>query len=58
MELKNAKEIVNQAINVAIQKGCFNLEETQAIIHALEKINGLDDVEFGKITPIEKTSED
>ena len=53
MELQNAKEIVNQAINVAIQKGCYNLEETQAIIHALEKINGLDDVQFGEITPID-----
>jgi hypothetical protein len=52
MELKNAKEIINQAINVAIQKGCYNLDETQAIIHALEKINSLDDVEFGEITPI------
>jgi len=53
MELQNAKEIVNQAINVAIQKGCYNLEETQAIIHALEKINGLDDVQFGEITPMD-----
>ena len=53
MELKQAKEIVNQAINVAIQKGCFNLEETQAIVHALEKVNGLDDVEFGEITPVD-----
>ena len=52
MELQNAKEIINQAINVAIQKGCYNLDETQAIIHALEKINSLDDVEFGEITPI------
>lgn len=54
MELKQAKEITNQAINVAIQKGCFNLEETQAIIHALEKINKLEDVEFGDIETIEK----
>lgn len=53
MELQNAKEIVNQAINVAIQKGCYNLEETQAIIHALEKINGLNDVELGEITPVD-----
>jgi len=53
MELKKAKEIVNQAINVAIQKGCYNLDESQAIIHALEKINNLDDVEFGEIKPVE-----
>ena len=54
MELKQAKEIINQAINVAIQKGCYNLEETQAIIHGLEKINKLDDIELGEIKPIEK----
>jgi hypothetical protein len=49
MELKQAKEIINQAINIAIQKGCFNLEEVQFIIHALEKINGLDDIQFGEV---------
>lgn len=54
MELNQAKEILTQAINVAIQKGCFNLSEVEAIIPALTKIKGLDDVEFGKITPIEK----
>jgi hypothetical protein len=54
MELQKAKEIVNQAINVALTKGCFNLDESQAIVHALEKINGLDDVEFGEITPVDK----
>lgn len=54
MELKEAKEILNQAINIAIQKGCFSLDQVQAILPALTKINGLDDVEFGKITPIEK----
>ena len=52
MELKQAKEVINQAINVAIKSGCFNLDETQAIIHALEKINGMDDIEFGEITPV------
>jgi hypothetical protein len=50
MVLKQATEIINQAINVAIQKGCYNLEETQSIIHALEKINGLDDIELGEVT--------
>lgn len=54
MELNQAKEILNQAINIAIQKGCFNLNEVEAIIPALAKINGLDDIEFGEITPVEK----
>jgi hypothetical protein len=52
MELQQAKEIINQAVNVAILKGCFNLEEAQAIIHALEKVNGLSDVEFGEMEEI------
>jgi hypothetical protein len=38
-KLNQAKETINQAINVAMQKGCFNLAESQAIIHALEIIN-------------------
>lgn len=49
MELKQAKEIVNQAIDIAIQKGCFNLEEVQFIVHALEKISGLEDIKFGEV---------
>lgn len=53
MELKQAKEIINQAINVAIKSGCFDLAETQSIIHALEKINGLNDIEFGEINEID-----
>ena len=57
MELKQAKEIVNQAINVAMQKGCFNLEETQAVIHALEKINQLDDVVLGSIEKLNADQE-
>jgi hypothetical protein len=49
MELKNAKEIINQAIDVAIKKGCYNLQETKAIIHALEKINSVQDIEFESV---------
>lgn len=54
MDLKQAKEILNEAINIAVQKGCFNISQVELIIPALTKINGLDDVEFGEITPIEK----
>lgn len=53
MELQESKEIVNQAIDIAIQKGCFNLVEIQTIIKALEKINSVADVEFGEIKPVE-----
>ena len=51
-KLNQAKETINQAINIAMQKGCFNLAESQAIIHALEIINSQPDVELGEIKPI------
>ena len=54
MELKQAKQIVNSAIDMAIQKGCYSLADAQAVIQALEKINSMDDIEFGEITPLEK----
>jgi len=52
MELQNAKEIVNSAINIAMQKGCFTLQENQAIVKALEKLNSVDDIKFGEVTAI------
>jgi len=54
MELNDAKQVINQAIDVAIQKGCYNLNDTAKIIEALSRINELDDVKFGKITKVEK----
>jgi hypothetical protein len=54
LELKQAKEIINQALDIAIKKGCFGLSEVELIIPALIKINGLDDIEFGEITDIVK----
>ena len=56
MELSQAKEVINQAIDLAIRKGCYGIADAQAIIQALEKIDGLDDVEFGEITPLEKNN--
>ena len=56
-QFNQAKETINQAINVAMQKGCFNLAESQAIIHALEIINSQPDVEFGEIKPIDSEKE-
>lgn len=53
MELKDAKTILNQAIDVAIQKGAFNLNDSAQIIQALQIINELDDVKFGKIKQVE-----
>ena len=33
-----AKEIIRQALDSAIQKGCYNLYDTDLIIQALKKI--------------------
>lgn len=39
MEDKIAKQIISEALNIAIAKGCFNLIEVTNIVKALEKIN-------------------
>ena len=36
MELKQAKEILKNALNVAVQKGCFSIDEVSVIIEALK----------------------
>jgi len=54
MELKTAHQIIAEALNIAIAKGCFGLVEVQNICKAIEKIAEQPDVEFGEITPIEK----
>jgi predicted transport protein len=46
LELKQAKEIVKNALNVAVQKGCFGIDDVAVIIEALKKIQTIQDVEF------------
>ena len=46
MELKQAKEILKNALNVAVQKGCFSIDDVAVIIEALKKIESIQDVEF------------
>lgn len=48
MELSQAKQIINSAIDIALKKGCYSLGDVQSIIQALEKINSMDDIEFGE----------
>lgn len=52
MELKDAKEVVAQAINAALLKGCYNLADARVIIEALDKLTSQPEVEFGKIEPL------
>jgi len=57
MEIKTAHQIIAEALNVAIAKGCFGLVEVQNIVKALEKVTEQPDVEFGAITPITQEEE-
>jgi hypothetical protein len=46
VDLKQAKEILKNALNVAVQKGCFSIDDVAVIIEALKKIEAIQDVEF------------
>jgi hypothetical protein len=50
MNNKTAKQIVNEALNIAISKGCFGLIECSNIVKALDFLNEQPDVEFGEIS--------
>lgn len=50
METKLAKQILNEALNIAITKGCFGLVEVTNIVKALEKIEQIQEIEFKEIT--------
>jgi len=50
MELNTAKQIISEALNIAIQKGCFGLIEVQNIVKSLEKINETQDIQFDLIS--------
>ena len=50
MDNKTAKQIVTEALHIAITKGCFGLIEVTNIVKALEFLNDQPDVEFGDIS--------
>jgi hypothetical protein len=50
MEQNIAKQIISEALNIAIAKGCFNLIEVTNIVKALEKLNEEPTIEFGSVT--------
>lgn len=47
-----AKQVVNEALNIAISKGCYGLVEVTNIVLALQFINSQPDVEFGAIEEV------
>lgn len=50
MDNKTAKQIISEAMNIAIAKGCFGLVEVTNIVKAVEFLNDQPDVEFGEIS--------
>jgi hypothetical protein len=49
MDNKTSKQIIKEALNIAISKGCFNLIEVSNIVKAIEFIESQPDIEFGEI---------
>ena len=49
MDNKTSKQIIKEALNIAISKGCFNLIEVSNIVKAIEFMDSQPDVEFGEI---------
>jgi len=50
MDKKTALQVISEAMNIAIAKGCFGLLEVSNIVKAVELLNSQPDVEFGEIT--------
>lgn len=49
MDLNQAHNVIIEAINVAIIKGCYDLQSAKNIIMALDKILEQPKIEFGEI---------
>ena len=50
MKKETAVQIINEALNIAISKGCFGLVEVTNIVKAVEFISDQPDIQFGEIT--------
>ena len=50
MDNKTAKQIVTEALHIAISKGCFGLVEVTNIVKAVEFLGNQPDVEYGSVT--------
>jgi hypothetical protein len=50
MKTEQAIQILKEALNIAISKGCFGLLEVSNIVKALDYLNEQPDVQFGEIT--------
>lgn len=53
MTQENAKQVIAEALHIAISKGCYGLVETTNIVKALEVINDAPVIEFGNVEQVE-----
>jgi hypothetical protein len=49
MDNKTAKQILTEALNIAISKGCFGLIECSNIVKAIEYVNEQPDIDFNDV---------
>jgi len=47
MDISTAKQVIAEAMNIAVLKGCFNLVEVTNIVKAIEVVN--EQPEFGEL---------
>jgi len=50
MNRETAIQMVNEAMDIAIAKGCFGLIETTNIVKAIDHLENQPSIEFGEIT--------
>jgi hypothetical protein len=50
MKSEPALQILKEALNIAIAKGCFGLIETTNIVKAIDHLDNQPDIQFGEIT--------
>ena len=50
MKTETAIQILKEALNIAIAKGCFGLVETTNIVKAIDHLDNQPSIEFGEIT--------
>jgi hypothetical protein len=55
MKKDTAIQIINEALNIAIAKGCFGLVEVTNIVKAVKLITDQPEIEFGEIQAIRET---
>lgn len=49
VNLDEHKKVLKQALDRAIQKGCYSIDEVDTILTSFKYILELDDVKFGKL---------